>query len=208
MQRTSLDWISVVTILLIVASLHGKNSEIFKPAFVYGGITHNKPASVMLISESADKKQTYKLDSSLSSFNNTNKKIVFHIHPHLNVTLDGKSLVIPAGVGINTTLWRDHSLDQYGMGPMKMDMGGTSMIMQGMSPLHTHDTSGTIHVESNEIRNYTLGQFLQNWGIDLKGKEVRLSIDGNNVNYYNNHILTDKEQMILRIEDGKNLTSH
>ena len=81
------------------------------------------------------------------------------------------------------------------------------MIMQGMAPLHSHDTSGVIHVESNEFRYYTLGQFLQNWGMDLDGKEVKLSVNGINVKDYKNHILTDKEQMILNTEDGKNVAS-
>ena len=207
MQGSLLNWISVVSILLIIVFLHSEDNEIIKPTFVYGYTNQYKPSSLIHISESTDGKQSYKLDSSLSSFKDTNKKIVMHIHPRLNVTLDGKSLVIPAGIGINTTLWQDHSLDQYGMGPMKMNMGGTSMIMQGMAPLHTHDTSGVIHVESNEFRNYTLGQFLQNWGMDIDGKEVMLSVNGINVKDYMNHILTDKEQMILKIEDGKNVAS-
>ncbi len=209
MQRKLGNLIFAVSILLIVVSLYGKNNEINKPILVYGDVSHYKPDFLFIrISESTDEKLSYQLDSSLSSFNDTNKKIVMHTHPQLNVTLDGKSLVIPAGIGINTTLWNDHSLDQYGMGPMKMTTKDMSMIMQGMAPLHTHDTSGIIHVESNEFRNYTLGQFLQNWGIDLDGKEVKLSINGNNIKDYKNHILTDKEQMILNIEDQKNVTSN
>jgi hypothetical protein len=30
----------------------------------------------------------------------------------------------------------------------------------GFAPLHTHDVSGVIHVESPTVRTYTLGQFL------------------------------------------------
>jgi hypothetical protein len=32
--------------------------------------------------------------------------------------------------------------------------------MPGMAPLHTHDSSGIIHVESVVDRNYTLDEFL------------------------------------------------
>lgn len=47
-----------------------------------------------------------------------------------------------------------------------------------MSPLHTHDTSGTIHVESNSYRTYTLGQFLDIWGrLDTNGKTVKATVD-------------------------------
>ncbi len=208
MQKIFCNLIFAIGILLIVVSLHGKNNENLKGTIAYGDISPYKPSSLFIpFSESTNEKPTYQLDSSLSSFNDTSKKIVMHIHPQLNVTLDGKSLVVPAGIGINTTLWNDHSLDQYGMGPMKMTTEAMSMIMQGMAPLHTHDTSGIIHVESNEFRNYTLGQFLHNYGIDLDGKEVKLSVNGNIIKDYKNHILTDKEQMILNIEDQKNATS-
>jgi hypothetical protein len=76
--------------------------------------------------------------------------MVLHIHPKLGITFDGQSLTVPSQIGIDQSLWKDHSLDQYGM--------------QGMTPLHTHDASGTIHVESNANRNYTLGEFLNIWG--------------------------------------------
>jgi len=209
MQRTLCNLILAVSILVIIVSLHGKNNENLRGTSAYGDISPYKTGSTIIpISESSDEKPTYQLDSSLSSFIDTNKKIVMHIHPSLNVTFDGKSLIVPTGIGINTTLWNSHSLDQYGMQPMKMTMTDTSMIMQGMSPLHTHDSSGIIHVESNEFRKYTLGQFLQIWGIDLHGEVVKLSINGSNVKDYKNHILTDKEQMILNIEDvQKNTTS-
>lgn len=204
MQERLRNWIFAITILVILVSLHGKNNELIKPANAYGAVTPYKLGSIFTrISESDEEKKGYQLDSSLSSFIDTNKKIVMHIHPRLNVTLDEESLLIPSGIGINTTLWNDHSLDQYGMQPMKMTGKDMSMIMQGMSPLHTHDSSGVIHVESNEFRNYTLGQFLQNWGIDHDDKDVNLSVNGNNVKDFKNHILADKEQMILNIEDRK-----
>ncbi len=71
-------------------------------------------------------------------------------------------------------LWKDHSLDKYGMQAM---FDG----MSGMAPLHTHDASGIIHVESSVKRNYTLGEFLNIWGgLDLNGKTVKMTIDGAN----------------------------
>ena len=75
------------------------------------------------------------------------------------------------------------------------------MITPAMSPLHTHDSSGTIHVESTEYRNYTLGQFLNIWGKPLEGSKVILFIDGNSTENYSNYILKDREKMILKIED-------
>jgi hypothetical protein len=72
--------------------------------------------------------------------------------------------------------------------------------MLGMAPLHTHDASGTIHVESNTIRNYTLGEFLNIWGgLDTKGKAVKATMDGAPVSDYKNIILRDGEQINLDV---------
>ncbi|MFL6435032.1 MAG: hypothetical protein ACJ71O_15020 [Nitrososphaeraceae archaeon] len=113
-------------------------------------------------------------------------KMVLHIHPHLNVTADSTPMIIPQNVGIDVSLWKDHSIDKYGM--------------QGMAPLHTHDTSGTIHVESNTNRAYTLGQFLDIWGgPSLNGKTVKATVDGKPVSDYRNILLKDGEHISLDV---------
>jgi hypothetical protein len=114
--------------------------------------------------------------------------MVLHIHPHLNVTVDGKHLTVPALIGIETSLWKDHSLDKYEG-------------MAGMAPLHTHDASGIIHVESSVKRNYTLGEFLNIWGgLDLNGKTVKSTVDGKPISDFRNHVLKDREQINLVIK--------
>ncbi len=130
--------------------------------------------------------------------NKTGNDIIMHTHSSLNVTVNGKVLVVPNGVGINTTLWNDHSLDKFGTERKATTFG---MISPAMSPLHTHDSSGVIHVESTEYRNYTLGDFLNIWGLPLEGKEISLIINGNSTENYTNHILNDMEKMVLKIED-------
>jgi hypothetical protein len=112
----------------------------------------------------------------------------------LNMTIDGKPVDIPAKIGINPSLWKDHTLDKYGMRAM-------TMYMSSMAPLHTHETNGTIHVESNTVRPYTLGQFLNIWGgVDTNGKTVKATVDGVPVSDYRNIILRDKEQIVLDVE--------
>ncbi|MFL6404604.1 MAG: hypothetical protein ACJ71M_14145 [Nitrososphaeraceae archaeon] len=114
-------------------------------------------------------------------------KMVLHIHPHLNVTADSTPMIIPQNVGIDVSLWKDHSIDKYGM--------------QGMAPLHTHDTSGTVHVESNVNRAYTLGQFLDIWVVlNFNGKTVKTTVDGKPVSDYRNILLKDGEQISLDIK--------
>lgn len=65
-----------------------------------------------------------------------------HIHQHLDVYVNGRHVTLPAGIGID-------ELDGF------------------ISPLHTHDTSGVIHVESPKIETFTLGQFFAVWGVRL-----------------------------------------
>ena len=114
------------------------------------------------------------------------KTMVLHIHPQLSITFDGQPLTVPSQIGIDQSLWKEHSLDQFGM--------------QGMAPLHTHDASGTIHVESNANRNYTLGEFLNIWGgLDTSGKTVKATADGKSVSGYKDLILRDGEQINLQV---------
>jgi hypothetical protein len=138
------------------------------------------------------------INAQVTGENKTSNKIIMHIHSNLNVTVNGKSLIVPNGIGINSTLWNDYSLDKFGTERKTTIFG---MITPAMSPLHTHDSSGTIHVESTEYRNYTLGQFLNIWGIPLEGSRVNLFIDGNSTDNYSNYVLKDREKMILKIED-------
>lgn len=114
------------------------------------------------------------------------KPMVMHIHPKLSLIVDGKDTPVPKNIGIESSLWKDRSLAQYGM--------------QGMSPLHTHDTSGTIHVESNEQRDFTFGEFLAVWGIDTS-KISRVTVDGNEVADYNNHVMKNGENIKLEVTE-------
>jgi len=73
MRRTFCNLILAVSILLIIVSLHGKNNENLTGTSAYGDISPNKTGSIIIpISESSDEKPTYQLDSSLSSFVDTN----------------------------------------------------------------------------------------------------------------------------------------
>jgi hypothetical protein len=63
-----------------------------------------------------------------------------HTHQHLDVFVNGKGVLVPAGIGIGDGL---------------------------ISPLHTHDASGVIHVESTTVRSYSLAEFFAVWGVRL-----------------------------------------
>jgi hypothetical protein len=114
------------------------------------------------------------------------KPMVMHIHPSITIVdSNGKQMPLPTDIGINPSLWKDHSLDQFGM--------------QGMSPLHTHDSSGTVHVESNAKRDYSLGQFMDVWGGIDSSKIIKVTSDGIEVEDYVSHVFKDGERIIVEM---------
>lgn len=70
-----------------------------------------------------------------------------HIHVHLDVFVDGRKVTVPAYVGIDIP-------DQF------------------ITELHTHDSSGIVHIESPEIRPFTLGQFFGEWDEPLSAHRL------------------------------------
>ncbi|MFD1722442.1 hypothetical protein [Amnibacterium endophyticum] len=88
-----------------------------------------------------------------------------HFHSHLNIRIDGDPVPVPANLGIVAATGR-------------------------MSELHTHDTSGLLHIESDSRgHRYTLGQVFTEWGVrlqqgrigsraDEQGRTLRAYIDG------------------------------
>ena len=110
---------------------------------------------------------------------------MMHLHTHLTLVIDGKEEQVPANIGIDPSLWNDHSLDSYGM--------------KGMTVLHTHDTSGTIHVESYKVQDYTFGQLLDIWKPDLVGYKIFMTVNGQPVQDYQNYIFKDGDKVILSV---------
>ena len=53
--------------------------------------------------------------------------IIMPIHPKLNITIDNKIMVVPSQIGIEPSVWQNHTLDSYGM-----------QEMIGMSVWHNH----------------------------------------------------------------------
>jgi hypothetical protein len=117
-----------------------------------------------------------------SSSSEAGNNLLMHEHVQLTLTIDDKSIMVPANIGIDPELHKNHSLDMYG--PQK-------------SPLHTHTTSGTIHVESKILTNYTLGDFLDVWGIPLDGKIIKTTVDGRQLSDFRSHVLEDGEKINL-----------
>ena len=61
--------------------------------------------------------------------------LVYHSHPNLAISINGQAVVIPVTF--------DGSCAQ---------------------PIHTHDSSGVLHVETDQNQNYTIGDWFLLWG--------------------------------------------
>ncbi len=138
--------------------------------------------------------------SLVSMDSNKANPFAIYIHPNLSITINNRPVVIPSQIGINETLWKNHSLDKFGVSGMPMDEEGKTT-MPGMAPIYTTNDNGRITVGSIVDRNYTLQDFLNIWGgIDLSDKKVNATINGKPVSDYKNILLKDKENIALDVK--------
>ena len=85
-----------------------------------------------------------------------------HVHAHLDVFIDGKPVLVPAGIGIDVENPEVRKFED------PLAYGGIEFCPQAcISPLHTHDESGILHTESSEAKPNTLGEFFVEWGVEL-----------------------------------------
>ncbi len=73
------------------------------------------------------------------------EQLQYHVHAALEILVDGQPVAVPADTGIrsNCIFW-----------------------------LHTHDNTGTLHIEAPETRDFTLGQFFAVWGQPLSATQL------------------------------------
>jgi len=116
--------------------------------------------------------------------------LVRHDHVHLDVIVNGQAVTVPAGIGM---------AEPFDFGPCSPFFNdgdcATGNIYDGLvadSPLHTHSTSGIIHIESDRPGEFTLGQFFDAWGVRLNqscvggyctggGEQLRVYVNGSQV---------------------------
>lgn len=111
----------------------------------------------------------------------------FHIHPHLEIIINGQKQEIPADIGITPTC---------------------------MNAIHTHDNTGKLHVESPEKRDFTLVDFFAVWNKVYNKNQIlgykadathaiRETVNGNETQDYENNVLHDNDQIIIYYEVKK-----
>jgi hypothetical protein len=93
------------------------------------------------------------------------ESLLFHVHAHLDVFVNGRHIRVPAGIGINI---HDPGVRRGKLPDGSMAYGGISLCAKAcISPLHTHDDTGILHTESASSVPNRLGEFFTEWGVAL-----------------------------------------
>ncbi|HJZ19115.1 MAG TPA: hypothetical protein VJ208_03350 [Candidatus Nanoarchaeia archaeon] len=111
----------------------------------------------------------------------SHQNIALHIHSDLSIFINGEEFFIPANIGIGSDYMR---------------------------PLHTHDSSGEIHIEGPYARDFTLGEFFGVWDkvfnssciLDYcaeneKAGELKMYVNSRESFEFENHVLKDGNEI-------------
>ena len=116
-----------------------------------------------------------------------------HWHPHLKIIIKGEEKLIPPNIGISIGNNMDNQIS--GM---------------RMSPTHTHESDGTIHLESNrpwqKPETLTLGYFFKVWGKQFNSScifeycngengAISMTVNGNPNQEFDKYIMHDKDKI-------------
>jgi hypothetical protein len=134
--------------------------------------------------------------------------LTHHVHSHLDVFVNGKRVVVPAGIGININ---DPDVKTFRDTPDgSKAYGGIELCAEPcISPLHTHDRTGILHTESASPVPNRLGQFFTEWGVRLSRNCVGGYCRPSNIEFYVNGkryqgdpraiLLTDRKEIAIVI---------
>jgi len=121
--------------------------------------------------------------------------LIRHDHVHLDLIVDGRKVVVPAGVGQIEPV--DRGPGPCPPPPENLAIGDCApghffTPNVAFSPLHPHSTSGIVHIESDRKGAFTLGQFFDEWRVRFtarclgsycsgRRKALRVFVDGRRV---------------------------
>jgi hypothetical protein len=118
--------------------------------------------------------------------------LAVHYHAHVDININGTDVPFPQGVGY-------------------VIQGNN---VKGLAPLHTHDASGVLHIESPIVKKFTLGQFFVELGLRLtpnciggfctgNGKVFKVFLDGKQyTDNPNNLVLASHQEIALWYGDA------
>ena len=118
-----------------------------------------------------------------------------HWHPKLTITIKGEKQLIPPNIGINI----GNNIDNQISG-------------MRMSPVHTHESDGTIHLENSrpwlKPETLTLGYFFEVWGKNFNSScifeycngeagTLTMKVNGQPNYEFGDYIMHDKDNIII-----------
>ena len=118
-----------------------------------------------------------------------------HWHPKLKIMIKGEEQFIPSGIGINL----GNNIDNQISG-------------MRMSPTHTHESDGTIHLENNrpweKPETLTLGYFFKVWGKNFNSScifeycngengHLKMTVNGKENLEFDRYMMYDKDEIII-----------
>lgn len=124
-----------------------------------------------------------------------------HWHPKLKISINGEGQLIPPGVGINV----GNSID-YEISGMRM------------SPVHTHESDGTIHLENNKPwlkpETLTLGYFFKVWDKKFNNScifeycnnengTLVITVNGKPNYQFDKYLMHDKDEIVIEYKQLK-----
>jgi hypothetical protein len=101
----------------------------------------------------------------------THEFLLLHVHAHLDVFVNRKSIRIPAGIGIDIHAPAVHKFPEPG-GTTAYGGINPPCAKPCISPLHTHSVDGVLHTEAKKSQFNRLGQFFIEWKVRLSRKCV------------------------------------
>jgi hypothetical protein len=129
--------------------------------------------------------------------------LIHHAHAHLDVFVDGKPIVVPAGIGINID---DPDVKTFNDPDGAVSYGGITRCRKPcISPLHTHDATGVIHTESSSPKPNTLGQFFTEWGVRLNESCVGEHCSPERIAFYVNGKPYGRDPRAIELTDRKEI---
>ena len=119
-----------------------------------------------------------------------------HWHPKVSITINGEKQFIPVNIGITVGKIMD-----------------TEVAGMRMSPMHTHETDGTIHMEQQNPKEHTmkLGYFFDVWDKKFDSecifeycnsdeKTLKMFVNGEPNYEFDNYMLKDKDNIEIIYE--------
>lgn len=134
-----------------------------------------------------------KLSNSDNTFEVPKKPI--HWHPKLKIIIKGEEQFIPVNIGISI----GNNIDNQISG-------------MRMSPVHTHESDGTIHLENNKPwlkpETLTLGYFFEVWNrnfnsscifdyCDGENGTLKMTVNGKPNYNFGNYVMHDGDEIVI-----------